>query len=349
MSGFDYFGNIKNIYDKLMDDESRHIFNARLGFLINRDMEEYIETIYGLYSDGWTSPNFENFKNQHNGVEVIIYGCGNFGKKNAIQLLRWGGYKILGFCDNYKYGENFNGIHVYTVNEAVDKYPNALYIIPSRQYQDEMCKDLIDRGIDESQLVIPAHEYLHAYRSVQYFDIWQPEAEEYFVDAGCFNGDTVKDFIQWTNGNYGKVYAIEPMENMYKLITETYKNTPNIEIYNYAVWNKIEKLTFSDQGDASKYIPDGSITVKAMDLDTILAEKKVTYLKMDVEGSELNALQGAQNIIKCQKPRLAICIYHKPYDFIELAQYILELVPEYKFYIRQYASDTRETVLYAAI
>lgn len=75
--------------------------------------------------------------------------------------------------------------------------------------------------------------------------------------------------------------------------------------------------------------------------------EKVTFLKMDIEGSELKALQGAKKIIQKQKPRLAICIYHKTWDFIELTEQILEIVPDYKFYIRQYASDTRETVLYA--
>ena len=70
---------------------------------------------------------------------------------------------------------------------------------------------------------------------------------------------------------------------------------------------------------------------------------------MDVEGSELKALKGAKNIITQQKPRLAISIYHKPLDVFEIPDYILSLVPEYKMYIRQYASDFTETVLYAEV
>lgn len=70
---------------------------------------------------------------------------------------------------------------------------------------------------------------------------------------------------------------------------------------------------------------------------------------MDVEGSELKALQGAKNTIINNRPRLAICIYHKPIDVIEIASYILELVPEYKFYIRHYTSHMWETVLYAVL
>lgn len=68
---------------------------------------------------------------------------------------------------------------------------------------------------------------------------------------------------------------------------------------------------------------------------------------MDIEGSELKALEGAKATIMKNHPRLAICIYHKPMDVIEIPFYIQKLVPEYKFYIRHYASNMWETVLYA--
>ena len=67
------------------------------------------------------------------------------------------------------------------------------------------------------------------------------------------------------------------------------------------------------------------------------------------EGSELKALEGAKTVIQRDHPKLAISLYHKPEDIVELPAYILELVPEYKFYIRHYCSDVCETVLYAVI
>ena len=72
-------------------------------------------------------------------------------------------------------------------------------------------------------------------------------------------------------------------------------------------------------------------------------------MKMDIEGAELRALQGARETILRDKPRMAICIYHKRTDLYEIPQYLLSLVPEYRFKVRQYASNEWETILYAAI
>ena len=70
---------------------------------------------------------------------------------------------------------------------------------------------------------------------------------------------------------------------------------------------------------------------------------------MDVEGAELKSLVGARNTIIKNHPRLAICVYHKISDVYEIPEYILSIVPEYRFFLRHYnATHHWETVLYAS-
>ena len=83
-------------------------------------------------------------------------------------------------------------------------------------------------------------------------------------------------------------------------------------------------------------------------LDEIVKEK-VTFLKMDIEGAEVEAIKGARNIIQSDKPRMAVCIYHKPNDLWEISLMIHEMVPEYKMYIRHMGIRCYGTILYAAL
>ena len=75
-------------------------------------------------------------------------------------------------------------------------------------------------------------------------------------------------------------------------------------------------------------------------------EEKVSFIKMDIEGAELPALNGAEKIIQRHKPKLAVCVYHKREDLITIPQYIKSIVPEYKFYLRVHFPYASELVLY---
>ncbi|MDR1474425.1 MAG: FkbM family methyltransferase [Endomicrobium sp.] len=182
-----------------------------------------------------------------------------------------------------------------------------------------------------------------------------PKEHEIFIDGGAFNMDSSIDFINWCNGKYDYIYAFEPDLNSYKNCknviqdNDVFDREERIMLYNKGLFDQATQLRFNSDQDnlAGSFISnDGESIINTVSIDEVLAGKPVTFIKMDIEGSELAALVGAKNTIRKYKPRLAICIYHKPSDIIDIPLYILSLVPEYKLYIRHYSTATWETVLY---
>jgi FkbM family methyltransferase len=183
-------------------------------------------------------------------------------------------------------------------------------------------------------------------------DIIKLDDKEIFVDAGSYTGDTITAFINEVKGIFNKIYAFEPdPRNFYELnkIVQklAYKN--KIEIMPYGLYDSNTYFSFDSEKKGSSCISlEGRSKVKLVKLDDIINEE-VTFIKMDIEGAEINALIGARKIIEKFKPKLAVCLYHKPNDLWEIPLFIKSIVPEYKIYIRHYSMDIGETVCYAVV
>lgn len=200
--------------------------------------------------------------------------------------------------------------------------------------------------IDEVK-VIPAY----------FVDILPKYKHEIFVDGGAYLGESTLDFIKWF-GNMGGyfVYLWEPDKPNIKLLKRNLIKTNNYEIIPYGMWSKHETLSFtSTSGGDDSRINDKSIltangkTVKieVESIDNLLYDKGVTFIKMDVEGAEIKALEGARKIICEQKPKLAISIYHKFDHYYKIPLMIKEWVPEYRIYMRHHSDLHVDTIMYA--
>lgn len=341
---------INLVYNTLEDEESRKIYNAKLKYIFDKNQDEFEKEIMNLYND-WHCIELD--KHLENAKGIILFGCGKDGQTQKEHLEHWG-YKVDYFCDNdkNKIGKEIDGIKILSVDEVVKGYMDYLVIISSRLYGTEMYHEMIKCGFEQSNILLPQYGMLIAMHGKQYFDVWKSTEQESYIDCGSYNGDNIFDFLDWTNGTYKKIIAIEPMKEMCDVISERCdkEKLSDVTIINGAVWNKRETVIFSDEGPGSSKCDNGNVYVNGVDIDSIVTDKEnVTYIKMDIEGSELKALQGAQNTIVGSKPKLAICIYHKDEDIYKLGSYLLELVPEYKFIIRHYNSNVWETVLYAYV
>lgn len=177
-------------------------------------------------------------------------------------------------------------------------------------------------------------------------------SNELFVDAGAYKGDTIIKFIDKVNNRYKSIFAFEPDEGSYKDLADLVqkRNFQNTFIYNKGVWKEKGNIKFNidqENGVRSAFSENGSDNVDVESIDNTLQDKNATFIKMDIEGSELAALQGAELTIKKSKPKLAICVYHKPEDLITIPQYLKKILPGYKLFLRQHLFISQELVLYA--
>ena len=194
--------------------------------------------------------------------------------------------------------------------------------------------------------------------SDQYFpaDIIQFSKHEVMVDLGAYDGDTLLEFSRYCP-DYKAVYCFEPDVNLLPVLKDIQKQQEHLGRCVYVIpkgaWDQSARLELSADGtamaithivDASQSKP--SYTIETVTVDEIVGEP-ISYMKMDIEGSELRALHGAAKQIAENHPKLAVCVYHKNDDILDIWNYLRSLVPEYRFYLRHHTVAGDETVLYA--
>lgn len=166
-----------------------------------------------------------------------------------------------------------------------------------------------------------------------YKNILKLTHNETIADLGAYDGDTVKEFINFSNGKYRHIYALEPdLKNFKKLVKNT-QNLPDISVYNIGAWSHRDTLFFDNQSSRNSRLSASGTPVEVRDIDSLI-DDSLTMIKMDIEGSELKALEGAKKTIKKLHPKLYICAYHRNEDLFALPLKIWELDESYKIYFR---------------
>ncbi len=180
-----------------------------------------------------------------------------------------------------------------------------------------------------------------------------------FVDCGAYRGDTVERFINWSGGRYERIFAIEADAGNFSVLENFVrgKGYENVSLINCGVWNKKGVLSFNSTSTVLSYLVDADTNYEMGDktdvirvdtLDNIIGDKPVDFVKLMIQGSELRALQGAVNIMKNQKPLLAIAAFHNPSALITIPQFVKNLNVGYKIYLRKHSRfSVGELILYA--
>lgn len=349
-----FFVTVREIYYKLADEESKEIYVNRLLFSLFGD-NKYIDEIVkryvfpsGINEKGVVKYLLAGTENIRETNSIVVYGCGEMGVKIYEEL----GERISCFCDRNKdkQSKGFCGKRVISLEELVEKKDEYRVIIGSIDYYFDIYRILRELGIklavDNSKII---QKWLDIV-SEQYFEkgIISYGKNEVFVDGGCLNYASSKQFLKECP-SAKKIYAFEPdFESAKRCKQEAANSEPHeYKIIEKGLYSKNTELHFKSMGNGCSGIAkEGESIVNVCTIDNEIDEP-VTFIKMDIEGAELDALKGAAETIKRYHPKLAICIYHKPEDIVEIPEYILKLNPEYKLYLRHYSDNAGETVLYA--
>ena len=181
-------------------------------------------------------------------------------------------------------------------------------------------------------------------------DLNTPPAQLSMVDLGACRGENLEFFLE-SNREFSESIFLEPDPENADYLRQKIERLglSSISVLNLAGWSSKATLKFRATADGSSgYSEGGDLEVSATDTDSLTKDSEVNYIKMDIEGAELEALIGAKQTIIKQLPHLAISIYHKPADLWELGLWIYSVSGnQYSYHIRNYGYQTFDTVLYA--
>jgi FkbM family methyltransferase len=184
-------------------------------------------------------------------------------------------------------------------------------------------------------------------------DVFELIDDEVFVDCGAFDGDTLRAYLSRRRDAFKHFIAIEPDRVTFaRLHAYVGGLSPElrhkISMLNCAVGAERTMIGFQDSGElGSKSSHDGSSQIISLPISELAdAWRPFTYVKMDIEGAELDALRGARPVIERDRPVLAVCVYHTQHDLWRLPLLMKSMVPDYKMYLRCHEGDGWQTVAY---
>lgn len=354
------------------DETSKRIYESLLRLHYTGDVKYLIETVRlnGVEPDP-ALLYFEDlcrWKNQ--GKALILYGLGEIADYlERLSLDRRGtiGYLFFpfitsldwtGYCDKNRRGTfGPEGKTILTPKEMLDRYPDALVCVAVSAYES-VREDLIALGVDSERICRYVPGDTRLFEEQQYFNeaFMPPQKERYVIDGGAFHFDTGERFLNWNREHgFEGIFSYEPDPVNYEICREKLAALPmderarqNSRIIHAGLSDRDSVMNFSANGsDESHFAADGGISVPLVSIDGTVGDRFVAFIKLDVEGFELQALKGAENTIRRCRPRMAVCAYHKLEDLLELPKWILDLNMNYRLRLRMYSNEYLEIVLYA--
>lgn len=172
-------------------------------------------------------------------------------------------------------------------------------------------------------------------------ELLRPAQDEVYMDLGAYNGDTVRELGELTDWHWREVLAVEPdrrnCRKLRVLADELAERNLPVKVHEAGIWNKEGELGFSDSGGRqSTFIGAEKRTVPVTTIDAVAAGREVSLIKMDVEGAEVQALEGGRKTLQKFLPKLFVAAYHYDVDLFRLPLLLQQIAPQYKIFLRKH-------------
>ncbi|WP_026489377.1 FkbM family methyltransferase [Butyrivibrio sp. XBB1001] len=238
---------------------------------------------------------------------------------------------------------------------SLDFFQNKKSSIDSNlmMLSDEKSRDIYLALIEYRIKKLPLKKNIYSLMD-QYFvdDFLNINDGEVFVDCGAFVGDTINNFLVVAKKKHikiKKIIALEPEHENFNLLSNYFSKDKRIIMIEAGVSDCKKSVYLTGESAYARTTQEatGTDQIELVPIDGIKECSDATYIKMDIEGAELDALRGAAETIRRNKPKLAICIYHSNADYLDIIPYVKELNQDYKLFVRHHSRSISETVLYA--
>jgi FkbM family methyltransferase len=197
---------------------------------------------------------------------------------------------------------------------------------------------------------VPEEQYLVA-------DVARAHSGEVVLDCGAYDGDTLRSWLAVRGPTFRRYFAMEPdplsRDRLEMSLAELDAEiSDRIQVLPYSVSNFTGTGTFSASGSLSSALAEGigSMPVQCVRIDDLQPElggHDLTFLKMDVEGSELDALAGGSESLRRLQPLIAIATYHRQDHLWRVPLAISELSSDYRYHLRPHNEEGWDLILYA--
>ena len=297
------------------------------------DDEYYSEP---FYFENKTVLSYSMLVKKYERVNVIL-GASNYEKGELLENKK-GINKIFSFF-SVSYGV-YKKTPVNYIESRIDEFETAYQLFEDKRSQNNYLAFLKTRASGNSQYILDLY-----HKEYNFFnnDVFHINEEEVLLDVGAFDGDTIRLFLRENKGSYRCIYALEPDETNRNKLKRYIKEAGlhDVIVTGKGAWNKEERLYFEACNEQISGVVMGkennaeknSIEAEPLD-DMFTYTEKVSMLKINYFEGVKEAIEGAQNILRVHKPKLAITVGFDSRNIRYIPILLKQINPDYKLYLR---------------